>query len=340
MRQFDYWDDFADEDWLAVGWHLFNDAPPSEPHMTGFMLDRQRVGVPIGGQPTVWDYSIWDRFHDTFVLAEALSDSATITITDGDGITSARMLVSSDAGQTWDEHTILLRDPDNGRWVVPPPTAHIAESTEVRYYFEATDGAGNVRTHPKTAPQTYYEFSVLPIIGSVSEPAILLVDKHGRVTHSEDRHATRMSESFYREALDILGFEYDVFDVSVPSGSILSEGPDSADMKYYDTQIWFANDFGWHTLTGLDQLNLIWWLSQSTEGKERNLLLTGNDIGEELMEYGSDTLSFYTTWLASEYVQGSLSTGVPDTMPTLRDASGGFDFMTYDDRFCHLWSHW
>ena len=338
--QFDSWDSFADDDWLAVGWHLYNDAPPSEPHMTGFMLDRQRVGVPIGGLPTIWDYSIWDRFHDTFVLSEALIDSATITINDGDGIVSARMLVSNDGGQTWDEHTILLRDPDNGMWIVPPPTAHIAEQTEVRYYFEATDGAGNVRTHPKTAPQTYYEFSVLPIHGSVSEPAILLVDKHGRLTHSEDRHATRMSESFYREALDILGFEYDVFDVNVPSGFTLSEGPDTAGMKYYDTQIWFTNEFSAYTLRRSDQFNLIGWLSQSSEGKERNLLLTGNNIGQDLMEFGSDTLSFYTTWLASEYVQGSLSTGVPDTMPTLRDASGGFDFMTYDDRFCHLWSHW
>jgi hypothetical protein len=336
--QFDNWDSFADEDWLAVGWHLYNDAPPSEPHMTGFMLDRQRVGVSIGGQPTIWDYSIWDRFHDTFVLSDALSDSATIVINDGDGIASARMLVSSDGGQTWDEHAIILRDPESGTWIVPPPTAHIAEHAEVRYYFEATDGVGNVRRHPKTAPQAYYEFSVLPIHGSVTEPCILLVDKHGRLTHSEDRHATRMSESFYREALDILGFEYDVFDVNVPSGSILSEGPDSAGMKYYDTQIWFTNEFSAYTLRTSDQFNLIGWLAQSAEGKERNLFLTGNDIGKDLMEFSSDTLSFYTTWLASEYVQNDPGDAFPDTMPILQDATGDFDFMTYDDRFCHLWS--
>jgi hypothetical protein len=317
VRTFDIWDAFADDDWLAIGWNLYNDAPPLEPHMTGFMLDRQRVGVLIGGQPTVWDYSIWDRFHDTFVLLDALSDSATITITDGDGIVSARMLVSSDGGQTWDEHAIILRDPESGTWIVPAPTAHIAEQTEVRYYFEAVDGAGNVRRHPKTAPQTYYEFSVLPIHGSV------------------------MSEAFYREALDILGFEYDVFDVSVPSGSMLSEGPDSAGMKYYDTQIWFTNEFNAYTLRTSDQFNLIGWLGQSAEGKERNLFLTGNDIGSELMGHSqSETLSFYTTWLASEYVQNDPGDAFPATMPILRDATGGFDFMTHDDLFCHLWSDW
>jgi hypothetical protein len=340
VRDTDHWDDLIDEDWLGIAWHLFNDAPPSGPHMTGFMLDRHRVGVPIGGQPTVWDYSIWDRFHDTFVLEEALTDSAFINITDGDGIASARMLVSNNGGLTWDEHTMLPRDPPSGLWMIPAPTAHIAESTEVRYYFEAVDGDGNVRRHPKTAPQTYYEFSVLPIVGSVSEPAILLVDKHGQLTHSEDRHATRTSEAFYREALDILGFEYDVFDVNVPSGVVLSEGPDTAGMKYYDTQIWFSGDYGWYSVRPSDQVNLIHWLSQSTDGKERNFLLTGNDNGYWLMGSEGETLGFYTTWLASEFIRDDPGDAFPDTMPTLQDASGGFDFMTHADRFCHLWSDW
>jgi hypothetical protein len=340
-QTFDTWDAFAGNDWLAIAWRLMNDDPPEEAHMTGFMLDRQRVGIPIGGNPTVWDYFIWDRLHDTFDLAEALADSGTIYISDGDLIVSARMMVSSDLGETWEEHAMIRQGPDSDEWRVPPPVAHIAEGTEVRYYFEATDGIGSTQRHPKTAPQTYYEFSVLPIKGSVSEPAILLVDKHGHLTHSEDRHATRMSEAFYREALDILGYEYDVFDVNVPSGSMFSQGPDSAGMKYYDTQIWFANEFDAYSVRPSDQANLIAWLSESAAGKERNLLLTGNDIGFYLMENSmGETLSFYTTWLASEYVQNDPGDSFPDTMPKLQDASGGFEFMTYDDRFCHLWSDW
>ena len=331
----DDWSNFAGPDWFAINWRLRNYYPGSY-HKTGFMIDRQRVGVPVGGPPTRWDYYVWDRFHDTFVLSEALSDTATIGISDGDGITSARMIVSSDGGQTWDSYPLVREAPESNWWRVPPPVDHIAEHTETRYYFEATDGAGNVRVHPKNAPSTYYEFSVLPILGSVSDPAILLVDKHGRVTMGEDRHTRNMSESFYREALDILGFEYDVFDVNVPSGSILSGGPDTSGMKYYDTQIWFTNEFHSHTLRATDQRDLISWLSQAGEGKERNLLLTGNDIGYELIEVGRETLGFYTDWLATEYVQNRPGT-YADTMPIVRDAAGGFDFMTFDDRRCHLW---
>ncbi len=329
------WDGFAGPNWLSINWRLENTDPASY-HRTGFMLDRQRVGIPTGGPPTTWDYYTWDRFHDTFVLSEALVDTATVIISDGDGITSARLIVSSDAGQTWDSLALIRRSPESNWWWVPPPTAHIAEHTEVLYYFEAVDGAANVRTHPKNAPDAYYEFSILPIKGSVSEPCILLVDKHGRTTLDSDRIARHSSEYYYREALDILGLEYDVFDVNVPSGFILSEGPDSAGMKYYDTQIWFANDFSAYTLRACDQVNLINWLSQAGNGKERNLLLTGNDIGHDLIGAGNETLDFYTEWLATEYIQDGTGDWT-DTMNVVRDVAGGFDFLTHDDWQSRLW---
>ena len=46
-----------------------------------------------------------------------------------------------------------------------------------------------------------------------------------------------MSERYFREALDILGFEYDVYDVEVPSGSTTqSNGPDSSAARRGTTQ--------------------------------------------------------------------------------------------------------
>ena len=331
------WDDFAGKDWMAITWRL-RDYFPGTPgsHWTGFMLDRQRVGVPVGEPGTTWDYSVWLRFNDWFVeqMAESLEDSAVIDVRDDDDIVSVTLVATN--GTTTTSYPCRRIHPYGNDWSAPPPTTEIVPGVEIRYYFEATDGVGNISTHPKNAPDAYYEFSILPIVGSVANPAILLVDKHGRTTPGEDRQYRHMSERYFREALDILGFEYDVFDVNVPSGSILSEGPDSSGMKYYDTQIWFTNEFESYTIREFDQRNLIAWLGESASGKERNLLLTGNDIGYELIDVGRETLGFYTQWLAVEYLGDAVGDATVDSVPGLRDLAGGFDFMTYDDRECVL----
>ncbi|MCK4513180.1 hypothetical protein KAW64_15640, partial [bacterium] len=331
------WDDFAGKDWMAITWRL-RDYFPGTPgsHWTGFMLDRQRVGVPVGEPGTTWDYSVWLRFNDRFVeqMAESLEDSAIIDVRDDDDILSVALVATN--GTTTTSYPCRRIHPYGNDWSAPPPTTEIVPGVEIRYYFEAADGVGNISTYPRTAPEAYYEFSILPIAGSVADPAVLLVDKHGRTTPGEDRRYRHTSERYFREALDILGFEYDVYDVEVPSGSIKSEGPDTCGMKYYDTQIWFTNEFDSYTILRSDQRNLIDWLSEASAGSERNLLLTGNDIGKELIEDGDDTLGFYTDWLAVQYLDDSIGDVTVDSLPGLRDFVGGFDFMTCDDRQCVL----
>jgi hypothetical protein len=171
-----------------------------------------------------------------------------------------------------------------------------------------------------------------------------LVDKHGRTTPGHTRYhggytltrplTVNHSEFYYAEMLGILGFDYDVYDVEVPSGSIKSEGPDTMAYKYYDTQIWFFDDFNAYLLWPSDQENIIAWLNQAGEGKERNLLLTGNDIGYELKETGKETLLFYDTWLASEYLDNTVGVVTVDSVPGLRDHAGDWTFMDYDDGEC------
>jgi hypothetical protein len=213
---------------------------------------------------------------------------------------------------------------------------------EIWYYFTAVDGVGNSAIDPEDAPDHYYEFSILPILGSVSDQGILLVDKHARPTWGEDRDGGGLnyerpltnyhSQYYFTEMLDILGYEYDVYDVDVESANNnQSDGPDSSGYKYYDTQIWFTDDFDTHIIDPVDQENLVAWLNQSSEGKERNLLMTGNDIGYELMEVGRETMGFYSVWLASSYEDNEVGTVTIDSMPTVRDRAGGDDFLTYED---------
>ncbi len=334
------WDSYAGNNWLQILWVVLNDGPP-EPgveHMGGIFLNRQRVGIPTGDLGTTWSYSVWDRFNDWFQeqMAEALLDTMYIGVEDDDGIASVTLLASNDGGQNWSSYTCRHESEQSRWWYAPPPINQMTQGSEIWYYYEATDGLGAVALYPRDAPDEHFEFSILPIRGSVGEPCVLLVDKHGALTPGEDRGYGLTSEYYFREALDILGYEYDVYDVEVPGGSIKSDGPDSSSMKYYDTQIWFTNEVIAYTLITDDQRNLISWLSQAGEGKERNLLLTGNGVGYELIEAGDETLGFYTDWLATEYLGDAVGDATVDSVPGLRDLPGGFDFMTNDDGKCVL----
>jgi hypothetical protein len=248
-------------------------------------------------------------------------------------------MASADGGTTWEAYQCDRESAESDWWVSPPPANQIAPGNRINYYWEATDGVGNTATYPSAAPNRTREFSILPIDATVSNPGILLVDKHGRVTPGEQRYGDvrRSSEYYYREALEILGYEFEVYDVEVPSGTNeQSHGPDTVGYKYYDTQIWFTNQFDSYTIEPFDQRNLINWLDQASTGNERNLLLSGNEIGKELIGTAQETLGFYTIWLASQYIEDAVGVITVDSVPGLLDDAGGFDFMTEADDQCIL----
>jgi hypothetical protein len=340
----DDWSAFAGNGWLAIKWWLgkWPPAEPEEPHMAGIFLNRQRVGIPSGDPGTVWDQSVWWTFTDWFEddLADALADSMIIKIQDDDEIASAFLIATN--GVTTTSYPLVYGGYyGEDWWSAPPPATEMVPGSEIHYYFEATDGVGNVSVYPNGAPDQYLEMSILPLEASVSDPGLLLVDKHGRRTPGSRRdygffdpagRAYAYSEYYYREALEILGYDCETYDVRVPSGLSVeaSSGPDTSGMKYYGTQIWFSNEFDACTLWPIDQWNLIQWLSQAGGGRERNLLLSGNEIGKELVGSGKETLSFYTTWLASDYVQDAVGVITVDSCPGLLDHAGDWDFMPDD----------
>jgi hypothetical protein len=340
----DDWSAFSAKDWLAIMWSVWNWNPDAE-HRAGIILNRQRVGVLLGDPGTTWNTDDWYTFHDWFQheLSDALEDSARVFPIDKDGIASLFVVASSDGGQTWEAYECVREnpgdpDPTNQWWIAPPPANQMTPGSEILYYYEATDVAGNAATYPEGAPEETLEMSILPITGSTADPGLLLVDKRGGRGYGaagEDRRSRHTPDYYYKEALEILGFEFDVYHVDVP-GSWASAGPGTSGMKYYDTQIWFAGDWSLGSLLRVDQRNLVQWLNQSTEGRERNLLITGNEIGRWLVDEGQDTIGFYTMWLASDYLGSGVGVVTVDSIPGLVDRAGGFDFLTHDDGECIL----
>lgn len=337
------WTPFAGRNWMGIMWSARNTDPPDPgvEHGRGIFLNRQRVGIPSGTPAVTWQYgtTCGTRFRDLFQeeLAEATQDSALVQVPDENGVASVTLLASDDVGATWHSYTCSEGDPDDAWWTAPPPADLMVHGAEILYYFEAVDGLGGISTYPPTAPDECLEFSVLPRNGSVGDPCALIVDRHCGLTPDETRAYTHSAGYYYRNALDILGYEFDVYEAAFPGAACTAlDGPDTCGMKYYDTQIWITGGLTENTITELDQRRLIQWLSQGAEGRERNLLLAGNDIGRDLIEAGAETLGFYTSWLAAEFLEDSVGEIRVDSLPGLRDSEGGFDFMTFDDRRCRL----
>jgi len=337
----DDWDAFAGNNWLSVAWELLNYQEMDEggEHRAGIFLNKQWVGVPAGSPETSFSYGGWNGFNDWFEeqLADALVDTAFIEIKDDDTVASAQVIASTDGGTTWHYYPMYKQQTAGPTWFCPPLADLYTAGNRIFYYFEATDKKGNIATYPGDAPDRGFEFSFLPIKGQLGlngGEGIILVDKHGRATPGESRYGEiyHTSEYYYTEMLGILGYEYDKYDVEVPSGSRLSDGPDSSGMKYYDTQIWFTNEFNTHTLNPRDQRALKLWLDQADAptNYSRNLLLTGNDIGKEMIGSAKDTLNFYAGSLKSDWIQNSVGAVTVDSLPLVHDVepASGDTFMT------------
>jgi hypothetical protein len=333
----DDWDAFAGNDWLAILWFVACEEPdPGYEHMGGLFLERQRVGIPPWDNvETTFERDPWSSFNDWFIdqIADALLDSAYVMVKDSDGVQSVLLVASNDGGATWTTYPCHPENYDMIWWITPPPVEQMAAGSEVLYYYEAQDNLGNTAVFPADAPDECFEFSILPITGSVEEPSILVVDKDGGRTPGEDRSWRHDTDYYYREALGILGHEFDVYDVELPgSETAMSDGPAYVGMKYYDTQIWITgSSSGYYLVRPPDETNLTQWLSEAGAGAERNLLLTGDDVANATSSTG-----FLTTWLAAEFVADGIGVVTTDSVPGLRDFAGGFDFMTYDDRECVL----
>jgi hypothetical protein len=327
---------------------LWNEEPAAPgTHAAGVFLNRVRVASVTGSDwPTSWSYAYASRFPDTFDLSGAQTWDARIYVRDPDGLASVSLRASNDAGQSWHTYpmeywgTQEVAGVTMESWLAPPPADIVDSGTVIRYYFTAMDDLGNVSTWPEGAPLQGFEFSVLPVTGSMEEPGILLVVKARDEAVGDDRSHSRTPESALREALDILGYEYDVFRDRRPGSNYYGGGGPTDSLAYqaYDTHIWFTGGVDELTIRYADQNMLVEWLGESTPESPHRLFVYGNDIGYDLIELGNERADFLTGFVGADYVSrhpGEYG-GVdePDTLIRVRDA--GLGLMTYDDGECWL----
>jgi hypothetical protein len=331
---------YLSKDWIAMGWRLGGTYPdPPEVHSAGAFLDRVRVGTFPEGPPTVWHVDAYEMWYDVFSVDEIDERPVDVGIIDDDGLAAVRTVASADSGRTWNSYEMNPYYSYNWRGYPPPDL--LAPGAQILYYFEATDSLGNVSVWPAAAPDDVCEFSIVPVHGSPEDPGILVVDKRHSKTPGEDRRYTHESDCYVTEALNVLGYEYDLFDGKEDYHWCTSSysGPREAEAySHYDTHIWLTGDMMSSTVSYWDRNDMIIWLAGSTPESPRRLFLCGNNIGWDLVENENDTHGFFSDWLSAyyeDYHAGAYSrSDVPDTTIRVRDA--GLGLMTYDDRECWL----
>lgn len=320
-----------------VGWYSIDRLPES------FADTLECAIIGIAPRPLGW--------RDTFSAAHAVDATLGISASDPDGVASVVLYRQVDGGEfdPWDTYS-MSRVGTTKIWELQGNATPVSSPrSTIRYYVKVTDNMG--MEHTIGSPRYPFEFSILPMKASLPPDAfgsgILIVEKDncfGRPWWDDGGRSglasgTECAEYACVEALDILGHECDVYNVAVP-GALTehANGPDTAGMKYYDTQIWLLGDGDARTITAEDQFNLISWLAQAPE-KQRNLLIMGNNVSYDLVGAGTESLDFVQTWLAADYVGEVIdhwTIGSADTVPGLVDDGSDWTFLNRDDGECIL----
>ncbi|HYJ32193.1 MAG TPA: hypothetical protein VE326_03145 [Candidatus Binatia bacterium] len=213
------------------------------------------------------------------------------------------------------------------------PAAAYPRGTQLRYYFSATDSANAVITLPVDAGSGhYFTASILP--GAFTPTGACPTDS-ARVLYV-NAFAGPDATTGVDQALAALGVRYDRFDVNAataglgntPGGGdpanngVLWPGVSAASLAtMYSAILWDVGERSQLTLSAQDQALLSSWLG--TSGKNRGLILAGDNLAYDLTTNGADTGTFLACTVGATFGRDVWETSPQDSLlPTLTGASG------------------
>lgn len=215
------------------------------------------------------------------------------------------------------------------------PAGNYPANTTVEYYFSVTDSTDVTTFAPANAPtaQRYFSASILPV-KTASNPSLGCIDSLSTilfVNHFSGRETSpRMAD-----ALKALGYRFDTWDVNGPSSGIGNSlggshvgdpyrwpMTDVNSLIQYKTILWHSGDLSAFTITPEDQQVIQSWIQQS--GKDRNFLISGDDVGYELSALGADYNSFFAFTCGARFIRDIWENVPQDTLhPVITGIAGG-----------------
>jgi hypothetical protein len=306
-------------------------------------FDNVSVGV-IGTAPPSFVVRDIDLFNDTFQTSpffrddnfnSPVGDSTVVNINASFGYQQGFMHYRTGTGAF---STVALQNVAPAlptRFFADVPAGIYPAGTTLQYYYSATDNLNATSYYPPDAvtAQHYLTASILPIKtatnpvgGCFDSLATILFVNHFSGRETSPRIA---------DALKALGHKFDTWDVNGPSSGVGNclGGSDPVDVQYhwpptdvaalaqYKTIFWHAGDLSSFTIPKEDQAVLQSWIQQT--GKDRNLLISGDDVGFELAG-GADFNSFLGFTAGARYVRDSWENSPQDTLhPAVTGVPGG-----------------
>lgn len=213
------------------------------------------------------------------------------------------------------------------------PAANYARGTELRYYFTATDSLDATVTLPvdALAANHYYRATILPAVQTASGTC---TGDTARILYVNATSGPDLQTGIGL-SLAAIGARFDRFDINDPgsaSGNTPGGGNPSnpgpvwpavplATLGMYRAILWDTGDRAAVTLSAQDQAMLQSWLALT--GKNRGLLLAGDNIAYDLTVNGQGITNFLSCTMGATYVRDVWEDSPQDTLMPLLSAGSG-----------------
>jgi len=307
-------------------------------------FDNVAIGV-VGTSPPNFVSRDIDFFNDTFHTAPfrsndnintPLGDSVVVEVSASRGYKSGFMYWRANGG-SFSAVTLQNSAPalPRHRYADVPAGAYPANTT-IDYYFAVTDSLNETATLPAGAitDQHYFSASVLPL-KTATNPGGGCFDSLASILFVNN-FSGRETKTYIAESLKGLGYKFDTWDVNAPSsgigntpgGSTTGETvyfwppSDVSRLVQYSTIIWHTGNLNSFTIRTEDQALLQSWIQQT--GKSRNLWMTGDNIGDDMVTRMQEYNSFLGFTCGVRYVRDLWESLPQDSLlPLVTGVAGG-----------------
>ncbi|HSQ59720.1 MAG TPA: hypothetical protein VLT84_04730, partial [Acidobacteriota bacterium] len=282
-----------------------------------------------------------DLFQDTFQasaffvddnLNTPRGDSLVVRIGASRGLKSASLHYSFDALPFTTTPLLPTGTLPNTYYADVPPGAR-PRGTQLRYYLSATDSLDETVTLPPDAlgASHYFSASVLPLVQS---PSGLCAGDTARILYVNSE-AAHDAATGWAQGLQALGMRYDRYDVNA-AVSGLGNGPGGGDpsdatrlwpavplglLGAYSTIVWDVGSRSNATLSEQDQSLLQAWAA--LPGRNRNLLLAGDNLAYDLQVNGRGIPNFLSCTLGSVYLRDLWESSPQDSLQPVATGAPG-----------------